>query len=96
MSTTKHRQMRKKISFPSSHRALASAGNGVTQNRVKNFLYPPNHRANPLTKTMLKEGAVRGTHTCKGDVFIILIDDFLFGDIQGALGDHVIGLLHTG
>ena len=45
---------------------------------------------------MRKEGAAGGPRTCQGDVIVILIDDFLLSHIQGALGNHVIGLLHTG
>ena len=88
-----HRQTRRETALPSPCRALASATNDATQNRVGNVLPAPKSQREA---NAYDDDAARGAQTCEGDVVLILVDDLLLSDVQGALSDHVVGLLHTG
>ena len=87
-----HRETRRETALPSPCRALPSATNDATQNQVGNV--PPAPMSQREASTY--DDAAQGAQTCEGDVVLILVDDLLLSDVQGALGDHVVGLLHTG
>lgn len=87
-----HRQTRRETALLSPCRALASATNDATQNRVGNVLPAPKSQR----EAKAYDDAAGDAQTCDGDVVLILVNDLLLSDVQGALSDHVIGLLYTG